>query len=69
MAMTRFCQADDIRTHWKQSTAERYDYALEVVPPAAMTGLGFLVGEPALCLMPAQPYRASRLCAEQHDLI
>jgi hypothetical protein len=33
-------------TTWKESTEKRYWEMLEVLPPAAMTGLGFLVGEP-----------------------
>ena len=31
---------------WKQTTEEKYWEMLEVLPPATMTGLGFLVGEP-----------------------
>lgn len=32
---------------WQATTAERYWYALEVLPPAYMGHGGFLVGEPA----------------------
>ena len=31
---------------WKETTKETYWEMLEVLPPAVMTGLGFLVGEP-----------------------
>jgi hypothetical protein len=31
-------------TTWKIATEERYTQMLEIVPPAVMTGLGFLVG-------------------------
>lgn len=33
-------------TTWEQVTSDRYWEMLEVLPPACMTGLGFLVGEP-----------------------
>jgi hypothetical protein len=32
-------------TTWKKTTEERYYEMLGIVPPAEMTGLGFLVGE------------------------
>ena len=32
---------------WKKTTQEKYWEMLEILPPAAMTTLGFLVGEPA----------------------
>jgi hypothetical protein len=32
--------------NWKETTEERYWEMLEILPPATMTGLGFLVGEP-----------------------
>lgn len=32
---------------WVEVTQERYTEMLEILPPAIMTGLGFLVGEPA----------------------
>ncbi len=31
---------------WNQVSEDRYDEMLGVLPPAIMTGLGFLVGEP-----------------------
>lgn len=31
---------------WIETTAERYDEMLCILPPAIMTGYGFLVGEP-----------------------
>lgn len=31
---------------WVQVSEERYDEMLGVLPPAVMTGFGFLVGEP-----------------------
>lgn len=33
-------------TKWTEITEEKYDYYLEVLPPAIMTGNGFMVGEP-----------------------
>ena len=33
-------------TTWNKTTQEKYWEMLEVLPPAVMTGLGFLVGEP-----------------------
>ncbi|MGH2619536.1 MAG: hypothetical protein ACRDHG_03045, partial [Anaerolineales bacterium] len=31
---------------WTEATQEHYYEMLEILPPAIMTGLGFLVGEP-----------------------
>ena len=33
--------------NWKKSSKKRYWDMLECLPPAAMSGFGFLVGEPA----------------------
>lgn len=32
---------------WQECSAEQYDEMLGCLPPALMTGLGFLVGEPS----------------------
>lgn len=32
---------------WEEVSEERYDEMLGVLPPAIMTGFGFLVGEPS----------------------
>lgn len=31
---------------WNETTEERYDEMLCILPPAVMTGIGYLVGEP-----------------------
>jgi hypothetical protein len=31
---------------WKEITEDRYDEMLEVLPPVAMSGVGFMMGEP-----------------------
>jgi hypothetical protein len=36
-----------LSTTWIETTEERYDEMLGVLPPEDMTGLGFLVGEPS----------------------
>lgn len=37
----------DAPKFWEETTQERYHEMLDVLPPAAMVGLAFLVGEPA----------------------
>ena len=37
----------NIQVNWQPTTEERYWEMLEILPPAAQTGYGFLVGEPA----------------------
>lgn len=50
MTLDEFCawKAEQQRTpiSWEPTTQERYYEMLEVLPPAAMLGGGFLVGEP-----------------------
>lgn len=39
-------QRENTPIAWNETTEEQYDYALDVLPPAYMGNLGFLVGEP-----------------------
>ena len=39
-------ERQDTPIKWEETTEEKFSYMLEVLPPAAMHGGGFLVGEP-----------------------
>ena len=43
MTRCRFCDAP---IRWAETTKAKYWEMLEILPPAVMTGIGFMVGEP-----------------------